>query len=346
MNIAPRILPSLLRVALAAALALPMAGLTQNIDRIAFGSCANQDKPQPIWTPILADAPDLFLFLGDNVYADTDDPAQLQASYDTLGRIPGLQKLLASTPVMAIWDDHDYGPNNSDRLSPSREAAQLAYRHYVPHYPLPADAELVGQPLAERPIAQAFSYGRVRFILLDSRSQRDPVNQADDADKTMLGTWQREWLQRELLATRDTHPLTFILTTVPWISDETGTRDNWGRYPTERAELSRWMVDNHIRGVCFLGGDAHMLAADNGRHNTYAGQGQPGFPVLQAGPLDRSGSVKGGPWSVTPVLPADGEGQFGLVEIEDHGDRLDVLFRGLNQHGHEKLRLAFVVKVP
>lgn len=316
--------------------------------RFAFGSCANTGSAHAVFAEIGYQSPAFFLHTGDLHYENiaVNDPALFHAAFGRVLTSPTQRLLYQHVPIAYMWDDHDYGPNNSDRLSPSREAAQLAYRHYVPHYPLPADAALVGQPLAERPIAQAFSHGRVRFILLDSRSQRDPVDQADDAHKTMLGTWQREWLQRELLATRDTHPLTFILTTVPWISDETDTRDNWGRYTTERAELSRWMVENNIRGVCFLGGDAHMLAADNGRHNTYAGHGQPGFPVLQAGPLDRTGSVKGGPWSVTPVLPADGEGQFGLVEVEDHGDRLDVLFRGLNQHGHEKLRLAFVVKVP
>jgi phosphodiesterase/alkaline phosphatase D-like protein len=316
--------------------------------RFAFGSCASTGSDHAVFAEIGYQQPAFFLHTGDLHYEDiaVNDPALFHAIFGRVLTASTQRHLYRHVPIAYTWDDHDYGPNNSDRLSPSRDAAQRAYRHYVPHYTLPADSALAERPLAERPVAQAFSYGRVRFILLDCRSQRDPVEQADDETKTMLGAWQRDWLKQELLASRNTHPLIFIVSSVSWISDETDRRDNWGRYTTERAALSAWMAENDVRGVCFLSGDAHMLAADDGRHNNYAGAGRPGYPALQAGPLDRRGSLKGGPWSVAPVLPEEGEGQFGLVEVNDQGDRIDVLFRGLNQHGHEKLRLAFAVEVP
>src|SRR5262245_27222992 len=77
--------------------------------RIAFGSCASQEKPQPIWDAVVAARPDLFLFLGDNIYGDTDNAEVLKAKYAQLAAVPGYQKLLQTCPVLATWDDHDYG---------------------------------------------------------------------------------------------------------------------------------------------------------------------------------------------------------------------------------------------
>ena len=90
---------------------LPLSA-AEPVTRIALGSCADQDKPQPIWEAIVAQQPQLFLFLGDNVYADTEDMAVMRATYAKLAAIPGYQKLKATCPVLAIWDDHDYGVND------------------------------------------------------------------------------------------------------------------------------------------------------------------------------------------------------------------------------------------
>jgi len=69
--------------------------------RIAFGSCARQDKPQPIWDAVLASEPDLFVFLGDNIYGDTRDPTVLRAKYAQLAAQPGFKRLRERVPVLA-----------------------------------------------------------------------------------------------------------------------------------------------------------------------------------------------------------------------------------------------------
>ncbi len=306
--------------------------------RFAFSSCARSGSTHQVFRRIAAQNPSFYLMAGDLHYEDIswNHRPSFRTAYDTVLGSERQRALYRAVPIVYTWDDHDFGPNGSDRHSPSREASHAVYREYVPHYPLEASA-------SDGPIAQAFTYARVRFLVLDTRSARDAAKQPDDARKSMLGAWQKEWLKRELLAAKGRFPLVFIVSSVAWISNETTQRDNWGRYTTERAELSDWMVENGITGVCFLGGDAHMLAADDGRNNNYARNGGPNFPALQASPLDRTGSLKGGPWSVTPVLPEDGEGQFGIVDIEDRGDSLRVLFRGLNHEGTEKLRFTFSV---
>src|SRR5436309_2594752 len=82
--------------------------------RIAFGSCADQADPQPIWDAILAYRPELFIFTGDNVYGDfrTSDASHLREAYAAAANIAGYAKLRDSTPHLAIWDDHGYGSND------------------------------------------------------------------------------------------------------------------------------------------------------------------------------------------------------------------------------------------
>ncbi|MEQ8983877.1 MAG: alkaline phosphatase family protein, partial [Deltaproteobacteria bacterium] len=69
------------------------------VTRVAFGSCAHQDRPQPIWDAIGATAPERFLFIGDNVYADTTDPAVMKAAYAKLAAEPHYRRFAAAVPV-------------------------------------------------------------------------------------------------------------------------------------------------------------------------------------------------------------------------------------------------------
>src|SRR4051794_6491186 len=81
--------------------------------RIVFGSCAHQDKPQPVWDAINALKPDLFIFAGDNIYGDTKDMAVLRAKYQKLADQPGFKKLNKACPIIGTWDDHDYGADDA-----------------------------------------------------------------------------------------------------------------------------------------------------------------------------------------------------------------------------------------
>src|SRR5689334_5049493 len=90
------------------------------LERIAFGSCAKQNDPQPIWDAVVAMKPERFLFIGDNIYGDSRDMSVLKAKYELLGAQPGFQKLRATCPVLATWDDHDYGANDGGADYPMR----------------------------------------------------------------------------------------------------------------------------------------------------------------------------------------------------------------------------------
>jgi alkaline phosphatase D len=109
-----------------------------DVQKIIFGSCIDQKKPQPIWQTILAAKPDLFIFGGDNVYASSQ-PWQLQNlknAYATQAAQAGFAALRASVPHMAIWDDHDMGLNDGGVEFPHKQAAK---NEFIDFWRLPVD---------------------------------------------------------------------------------------------------------------------------------------------------------------------------------------------------------------
>ncbi|MEX0602133.1 MAG: alkaline phosphatase family protein, partial [Bacteroidota bacterium] len=105
---------------------------------VAFGSCAyvnesEWDRPgrpygsdYDIFTTIAASNPDLMLWIGDNTYyreVDWNTVAGLRHRWTHTRSLPEMQPLLGAAHNYATWDDHDYGPNDSDRSYRLRQAA-------------------------------------------------------------------------------------------------------------------------------------------------------------------------------------------------------------------------------
>jgi phosphodiesterase/alkaline phosphatase D-like protein len=227
----------------------------------------------------------------------------------TLGATARQAKMYRDIPVAYVWDDHDFGPSNSNKTTASKPAAQQAYRDCVPHYTLPADS----RPGGNGEIYQTFAFGRQRFILLDTRSERDPQANTDNASKSMLGADQKAWLKETLLATVE--PVIFIFTGVPWVAVQTAGADTWGGYTTERQELVDFIIANGLSGrVWFFAGDMHGIAVDNGTNlNNQTGLNR---PTIQAAAFDANPSTKGGPYTQGPLGKRNA---FGLFSIFDNG---------------------------
>ena len=100
------------------------------LTRIMFGSCIRQDRPAPILPKIAVDEPELFIFLGDNIYGDTDDMKVLWAKYQQLAKLPGFAELRADSQIMATWDDHDYGKNDAGADYAMREESQRRFLNF------------------------------------------------------------------------------------------------------------------------------------------------------------------------------------------------------------------------
>ncbi|MDH3678953.1 MAG: alkaline phosphatase D family protein [Acidimicrobiia bacterium] len=292
---------------------------------VVAGSCARSGSNGAVFDAIVAEEPDLYLALGDLHYANLEStsPADHVAQYGRALGQPGQAALFGSVPSAYVWDDHDYGPNNGDHFSPSRLAVSEAYRRAVPHYG--------ASPDPDTPIAQAFTVGRVRFVLSDTRSERTA--------ETMLGEDQLAWLIDELISASRTHALVVWANPTPWIS--AGGPDDWSGYASERTTIADALADAGVDDVIMVSGDAHMVAIDDGTNSGYATDGTPGFPVLHAGALDRPGSLKGGPYS-HGAFP--GAGQYGKLEIsDDGGDVITVRLSGRTWDGQELTSLTVEV---
>jgi len=302
----------------------------------AFSSCANTGSKHPVFSTIASKEPLFFLHLGDLHYANIakNDRALFQGAWQRVLGSPTQGALCRHIPFAYVWDDHDFGPNNSDATSPSRVAAQLTYREFMPHYPLAAGS-------GSAPIYQAFTAGRVRFLLTDLRSERSAEKMADGPRKSMLGAAQKKWFKEELLSAKASGAgLIVWASSVPFIGGAQ-KGDGWARYATERREIADFLKAHDIRNLCIVAGDAHMLAADNGLNSDYAtGRGAP-LRVMHGSSLDRPASYKGGPYSHGWYQPKEKEGCFGWVEITDTGSAITVKFSGRNHRDEEKVRLGF-----
>ena len=151
-----------------------------------------------------------------------------------------------------MWDDHDYCGNDSDTTAVGRDTARAVYRERVPHYPIgPAGGT----------VAQAFTIGRVRFIMTDLRSAAAPATQKESASKTKMGAAQKTWFKQELINARDGgFPLIVWVCPDPWIAQRKLGDDSWGGYATERTEIANFLRDNRITNLVMLSGDMHGLA--------------------------------------------------------------------------------------
>lgn len=219
--------------------------------RIAFGSCCRIqfDPDQRIWNAVRALEPDMFLWLGDNIYADSDQPAALTDLYGRGRVVERLEPFLRSTPQLATWDDHDFGFNDSDGRNPFKAQSLRVFKNFWAN-PGYGEADNPGVYFKQH-------YGGVDFFVLDGRYHRDPTDQVDNADKSMLGAAQKAWLKRELKASRT--PFKVLAIGGGWSAAENEKGgDSWGVYLTERNEIFDFIRDNEIGGVVCVSGDSHM----------------------------------------------------------------------------------------
>ncbi|WP_339858686.1 alkaline phosphatase D family protein [Pseudohongiella acticola] len=238
---------------------------------IAFGSCVHQDRPQPIWQAVLADEPEVFVFLGDNIYGDSEDPAVLQSKYEQLGAVDGFQRLREQTDVVAIWDDHDYGVNDGGAEYPGKEASRQVMLDF---WNEPEDSERRSRPDG---IYTSYEYGesgqKVQLILLDLRWNRTPLVAVTDPAKrearqaldmgpyeadlsaaaTMLGEAQWQWLQQQLMVDAD---LRIIGSSIQLLADFTGW-ESWANFPADRQRFFELLQSSPHVPTVLISGDTH-----------------------------------------------------------------------------------------
>lgn len=252
--------------------------------RVAVGSCSKDDD-QPIFATILDAEPDLFVFGGDNHYANTDKLPALRAAYRWALERPERAEMVANVPILATWDDHDFVGNNTDGTAEGRDVAARAFAEYWGH----ALHGLQGTP----GIFSRTTWGDVDLFLVDDRYYRG-------IDDSMLGEAQLAWLMEGLASSTATFKL--VVSGSQWTSE--GSDDSWASFPEEREALFDFLDERGVTGVVLISGDKHRSEFRwLPRRNAYA------LPEITSSNLANEERSRRCPTSSDEVLACYGEGQ-------------------------------------
>lgn len=245
---------------------IPTRGLdfSTPLAKVAFGSCANQDQPAPLWKDISATHPDLFLFLGDNVYASSPSQQPIAEQYKKLDSIPEYLELRKTVPFMATWDDHDFGQRDGGADWSGKDNARRDFLNYwnYARNSIPLEQGGVYHAKIIGPKKKA-----VQIIMLDTRYYRSPLiespgsegkamNYVAQESGTILGESQWQWLEEQLKRPAD---LRFIVTSIQLIANDP-PYEKWGNFPKERQRFFDLLKKTRAKNVLLLSGDRHIAS--------------------------------------------------------------------------------------
>jgi alkaline phosphatase D len=291
--------------------------------RIGFGSCVHQDKPQPIWDAVVAAKPDLFLFIGDNLYHDVivDKSAKnetLAQKYAKMAAQPGVIKLKQICPLLGTWDDHDYGLDDAGAEYPHKKASQQAFLDF---FGVPKDSPRRSQ----EGIYHAQVFGppdkSVQVILLDTRYFRSPLKKRakraagdgpyepnPDPDATMLGEAQWQWLETQL---RQPAKVRLLCSSIQVVAED-HHHEKWANLPRERERLFKLIADTKAAGVIALSGDRHLAELSM----MDAGVGYPFYDLTSSGLTQATLKWRKQEVNRHRVMTMNFGNNFGLIQID------------------------------
>lgn len=231
------------------------------LSKIAIGSCNRQDAPQTMWSDILENQPELWIWLGDNIYGDSEDMAVIEKKYKLQLSHPEYQAFIDQVPIIGIWDDHDYGVNDGDKNYPKKEETKTLMLDFLG---VPKDAEVRNRPGAY----QSFTYGpedqQIKVILLDGRSFRDELTKETklknrrylpNEEGDMLGEAQWAWLAEEL--TDSKAKVHLIGCGIQFLPEQHGY-EKWANFPKARQRLFNLIKEKQVERPILMSGDRHI----------------------------------------------------------------------------------------
>ena len=229
---------------------------------VAFGSCNMSQEPNPFWDDILSEYPDVWIWGGDIVYADTDDVERLRTIYAMQDTVAGYAKLRNEVPIIGTWDDHDFGVNDGGSDFAIKAESQQVFLDFMG---VPEDSERRNQEGVYTSHDYEVPAGKVKVIVLDTRYFRSELIKDEDSNRrykptmdstaTILGNAQWEWLGKELKESDADFNL--IMSSIQVLSGEHGF-ETWGNFPLEVEKLENIIKQSGAKGVIILSGDRHI----------------------------------------------------------------------------------------
>ncbi|KAI5082213.1 hypothetical protein GOP47_0001956 [Adiantum capillus-veneris] len=253
--------------------------------RVFFGGADEEESAKqvegrwPIWQAILDFDPQVFIWLGDNIYADMKRPARIVGKERTYGpwknaprffpasindmehmyaqakNKPGYAELRSRAKIIGTWDDHDYGLDDSGKELTVKNASQKLLLDFL-------DEAISSKRRIQEGVYASYTFGprdkQVKVILLDTRYHRDPMFSNGD----MLGERQWTWLEQQLRGNEA--QITIIGSSIQVLPNFSATVqplftvESWSHFPNERERLFTLLADTHATGVLFISGDVHF----------------------------------------------------------------------------------------
>lgn len=296
---------------------------SQTLTRLGFGSCNHHDRSQDMWPVAAAKNPQLFLAIGDNVYGDYGYRGgaalgSFRAAYEQQAGHAEFQAFRRQVPMMATWDDHDYGPNDSGGSFFAKEWSERIFETFW-HSP----ERVKARPGIYDSVMIGPDGKRVQLIMLDTRFFRSNLVEGEfvenlggydqnlDPQATMLGAEQWAWLQRELAKPAD---LRILVSSIQVLTDA-HRWEAWSRMPLERERLYEALADRNGGGLVMLSGDRHQGAIYKHRPEALGEEvweftsSSMNLAFLRESGTDREPDPK----RVTPMVAQE---NFGMVEID------------------------------
>ena len=240
------------------------------VTRIAFGSCGYQDEPQPVLALAAEQKPDAFIFLGDNIYGDTDEMDTLRAKYNRWGAKEEYKNLENTTKIFATWDDHDFGRNDAGKWYPFKNESKEIFLKFFKE---PAESDRRKHEGIYKAEYLKSGDKTIQVILLDVRTFRNSLLLYDTSaklprenyfytpdyiphvspDSTLLGAEQWQWLEAELTKAADLR----LICSGSQFSIEYNGYEAWANFPHEQKRMLELIKKTKANGVIFLTGDVH-----------------------------------------------------------------------------------------
>ncbi len=243
----------------------------KNSFTIAFGSCNHQNTPNELWDDILKNDPDIWIWGGDIIYADTEDMKLMQSHYNVLKNNKDYQDFISKVEVLATWDDHDYGKNDAGIEFVKKDSAQQLFLDFI-------DINQEDLRRKREGVYHAKTYTiddkSVKVLLLDTRYFRtalikDPTGvkryiPSKDSSGTILGNTQWQWLNKEL--TNSKADFNIIVSSIQFLSSEHGW-ESWGNMPNEVEKLKDLIASSNAHNTIILSGDRHIAEISKMEYN-------------------------------------------------------------------------------
>lgn len=316
----------------------PALAPATSLTRIAFGSCNHQNAPQHMWAQIAAQNPQLFLMIGDNVYGDAGWDADaglesLRSAYALQASHPEFAGFRAKFPMMATWDDHDFGLNDAGASFPMRRWGEELFETFWG-----SSAEVRGRDGIYDSSITGPEGKRVQVILLDTRFFRSDLKRAawtkdrpplggyvpdDNPAKTVLGAEQWAWLKAELAKPADLR----IVVSSTQVITQAHQFEGWTNFPAERAKLLDLLAGREASGLVLLSGDRHaagIYKVDHGGQTMWELTSS-SLNLAFGSDNDRSTAREPDAARVTKFFS---EENYGLIDIDWKARRLTMTLKG------------------